>query len=77
MTAGDLLRALLLLDILGMVLLAIFYLRQRPLTWFAFLAWGLVAVLVPILGPFLVIAAQPGGAHRRSRLSRLRLVKQR
>ena len=32
MTAGDLLRALLLLDVLGMLLLAIFYLRQRPLS---------------------------------------------
>jgi hypothetical protein len=75
MTAGDLLRALLLLDGLGILILAIFYLRQRPLSWFAFLAWGLLAVLVPILGPFLAIAAQPGGVRRRNRISRMRLVK--
>ena len=75
MTADDLLRALLLLDILGMALLAIFYLRHRPLSWLAFLGWGLLAVLVPILGPFLVIAARPGSARhsaarRRNRLAR-------
>jgi hypothetical protein len=75
MTAGDLLRALLLLDVVGMLILAIFYLRQRPLSWFAFLAWGLLAVLVPVLGPFIAIAAQPGRARRRSRVSHVRLVK--
>ena len=77
MTADDLLRALLLLDILGMALLAIFYLRRRPLSWLAFLGWGLLAVLVPILGPFLVIAARPGTTRRRDRLARFRLVRQR
>jgi len=59
MTADDLLRALLLLDIVGMLLLAIFYLRRRPISGLAFLGWGLLAVLVPVLGPFLVIAARP------------------
>jgi len=82
MTAVDLLRALLLLDMVGIALLAIFYLRRRPLSWLAFLGWGLLAVLVPILGPFLVIAARPGVSHPRSgvprrpsRFSPFRLVK--
>lgn len=43
-----------------MVLLAVFYLRRRELSWWAYLAWGLVALLIPILGPFLVIASRPG-----------------
>ena len=74
MTGTNLLQALLVLDILGMALLAIFYLRRRPLSWLAFLGWGLLAVLVPILGPFLVIACRPGSNRRRVRLPRLRAV---
>jgi hypothetical protein len=78
MTAADLMRALLLLDVLGMAFLAIFYLRRRPISWLAFLGWGLLAVLVPIIGPFVVIAARPG-ADRRDRIRRrfARLVRQR
>lgn len=75
MTETGLLQALLVLDILGMALLAIFYLRQRPLSWLAFLGWGLLAVLVPILGPFLVIASRPGRPRDRNRLSRFRTVR--
>jgi hypothetical protein len=75
MTGSDLLQALLVLDILGMALLAIFYLCRRPLSWLAFLGWGLLAVLVPILGPFLVITCRPGSNHRRVRLPRLRTVR--
>ena len=76
MNAADLLRALLLLDIVGSALLAIFYLRRRPISSLAFLGWGLLAVLVPVLGPILVIAARPGAARPASRLQRYRLVKQ-
>lgn len=75
MTGVDLMRALLLLDIIGLALLAIFYLRHRPISALAFLGWGLLAVLVPLLGPFLVIAARPGSTRRRSPYNRL--VKQR
>ena len=53
-------RTLLLLDIIAMALLAFFYLRSRELTWRAYLSFGLVALLVPLLGPFLVILARPG-----------------
>lgn len=60
MSAADVLRILLFLDVLGMALLAAFYLRRRELSWWAYLLWGLVALLIPILGPFLVIASRPG-----------------
>ncbi len=60
MSAADVLRLLLFLDVFGMALLAAFYLRRRELSWWAYLAWGLVALLIPILGPFLVIASRPG-----------------
>lgn len=43
-----------------MYLLAMFYLRRRSLTPRQFLLWGLLALLVPLLGPFLVIASRPG-----------------
>jgi hypothetical protein len=66
MTAADVLRALILVDILAMALFAIFYLRRRALSWTAFLGWGLLAVLIPLLGPFLVIAARPGGPQHRT-----------
>ena len=75
MTAADLMRALVLLDIVAMALFAIFYLRRRPLSWLAFLGWGLLAVLVPILGPFVVIAARPGCSRRRTRLPRFRFAR--
>lgn len=76
MTAADALRVLILLDIVAMALFAILYLRQRPLSWIAFLGWGLLAVLVPILGPFLVIVCRPGAA-RRPRSSRYHIVRSR
>ncbi len=76
MNAADVMRALLLLDIVGSALLAIFYLRRRTISALAFLGWGLLAVLVPVIGPFLVIAARPGARHSSSRSSRYRLVKQ-
>jgi len=75
MTAADLIRSLLLLDIVVMALFAIFYLRRRPLSWLAFLGWGLLAVLVPILGPFLVIAAHPGRSQRRTRQPRFHFAR--
>ena len=40
--------------------LAIFFLRGRRLSWAGYISWGLIAVLVPVLGPFLVILSAPG-----------------
>jgi hypothetical protein len=44
----------------GMALLAVFYLLGRRLTLIGYLAWGLVALLIPAVGPFIVILAHPG-----------------
>lgn len=60
MGTSGVLRTFLLLDIVALALLALFYLRQRRMSRVAFLAWGMVAVFVPVLGPFLVISRRPG-----------------
>ncbi|MBN1666237.1 MAG: hypothetical protein JW862_04090 [Anaerolineales bacterium] len=56
----DLMRAALLICILGMTFLAVFYLRQRPLSLLAYTCLGLLALCLPVLGPFIVIWIQPG-----------------
>jgi len=53
-------RFLLLVSALGMALLAAFYLHRRELTIAEYVGWGLLALLLPLLGPFLVILSQPG-----------------
>jgi hypothetical protein len=60
MTAPELLRGLLILTIIVMAALALFFLSRRRLTPYEFAAWGLLAILVPLLGPFLVIYLRPG-----------------
>lgn len=59
-TYADALRLLLVLCALGMALLAAFYLRRRKLSLSEYIAWGLLLVLLPFLGPFLVILLRPG-----------------
>ena len=54
------LRLLFSIGLLGMVLLAVFYLRKRRLSFWQFLGWGLLAIFIPLLGPFLVILSGPG-----------------
>jgi hypothetical protein len=44
----------------GMMILAIFYLRRRRMPGISYLLWGLLAISLPIIGPYLVIAARPG-----------------
>jgi hypothetical protein len=70
-----LMRLLILLCALGMVLMAAFYLRGRRLPLAGYLGWGLLALLLPFLGPFLVILSQPGVPlnHRPRRRSACRL----
>jgi len=58
-TAG-VIRTFLLIDVIAIALLAIVYLRQRRMSWAAFFAWGMLALFVPVLGPFLVISKRPG-----------------
>ena len=56
----NLMRVLIVLCMLGMVLIAAFFLRRRGLSPLAYASWGLLALLVPLVGPFLVIWAHPG-----------------
>lgn len=57
---AETMRTLLIGCMAGMTLLAAFYLRRREMSTEAYVAWGLLALLVPLLGPFLVILNQPG-----------------
>jgi hypothetical protein len=64
----QLMRLLLVTCLLGMAILAILSLRQRKMPVGAYLGWGLIAVLLPLVGPFIVLLARPGGnrqAHPR------------
>jgi len=63
LTSPDLMRALLLICLLGMAILAALFLRTRQLPFFSFLLWGLLALFLPLLGPFLVILSNPGSKH--------------
>ncbi|MFC1936281.1 hypothetical protein ACFLYP_01295 [Chloroflexota bacterium] len=49
---------------LVMTLLAVFYLRRRRLTTWEYVLWGLLALLLPILGPYLVISSRPGESRQ-------------
>jgi len=59
-----------LLATYGLIALAIslFYLRYRRVTWGEYTFWAIVAVVLPVLGPFFVIAARPGPRKRLRRL---------
>lgn len=49
----------------AMYILAMLYLRRRLLTLGQLTAWGLLALLIPARGPFLVIVSRPAGPRRR------------
>ena len=61
LAAPDVIRILLLLCVMGMALIALFYLRRRNLSVREFTLWGLLALFLPILGPLIVITLRPGG----------------
>lgn len=63
MSIAGVIRVVLITDILGMALLALFYLRQRRMVWSAYCFWAAIALFLPVLGPFLVIAGRPGTRH--------------
>ena len=67
---ADTLRVSLLAVLFGMLLIAVLYLRQRKLSTLAYVLWGIFALLLPVIGPYLAIASQPGepGGTDRSRL---------
>ncbi len=56
----QLMRLLLALCLLGMALLAIFSLRKRKMPMVAYIGWGLLAILLPLIGPFVVLLVRPG-----------------
>jgi len=51
--------------LVAMDMLAMLYLGLQRLTFSQYMLWGLFALLVPALGPFLVILLQPGKSDQR------------
>ena len=51
---------LLVLFIFSMFFIALAYLSRQRLSFSQFALWGLAALLIPVLGPFLVITLRPG-----------------
>lgn len=62
---AETLRLLLAGILVAMVVLARLTLRRQPLPFSQYTLWGLFALLVPALGPFLVILLQPGKSAQR------------
>lgn len=60
MNAPDVIRALLVVGMAGMALLALIYLSRRHLAWWQVCAWGALALCLPVIGPFVVICLRPG-----------------
>jgi hypothetical protein len=77
LTTADWLRILLLATIVMLAFMALAYLRRRRLGWSVWLAWSLVAVLLPVLGPILVMSLRPAGpVPTRGRAPALRSTRQ-
>jgi len=57
---ADALRALLVIFLLAIFLVAVSYLRRRKMSCWAYAFWGTFALLLPAFGPFFVIAYRPG-----------------
>ena len=51
-------------------IIALAYLRHRRVTTGEYAFWGTLAFVLPVLGPFLVIAARPGPRKRKRRAAR-------
>jgi hypothetical protein len=52
-------RAMILTDIAALAVLGIGFLLSRRLPWWQTCLWGILALGVPLLGPFLVISLRP------------------
>ena len=65
----DIMRLCLCLCLLAMAVLAACSLRGRTLSTPAFLGWGLLLVLVPLIGPFFVILLGSRNRPGRRRVS--------
>jgi hypothetical protein len=57
---AETLRTLLLAYIVLSVAIAFVYMARRRLTFGEWVFWGLIAILLPVFGPFFVISARPG-----------------
>lgn len=68
-------RMLLFVCLLAMAGLALFYLRRRRLSLLGYVGWGAVALLIPFLGPFLVILSHPGEKRLDGLTKKEKLVK--
>jgi hypothetical protein len=56
----QLMRLLLVTCLLGMAILATLSLRQRKMPVSAYIGWGLIAILLPLVGPFIILLVRPG-----------------
>ena len=64
---AEVMRSALILCLAGMALIGILYLRTRSMPTNETLKWGLLVLLLPLLGPFLTIVSQPGAPHHLGR----------
>lgn len=64
--ASTILRYLLLMDIVILAGVALFYLSRKKMDVSEYIAWGLLALVLPLLGPFLVIILRPGEWRQKS-----------
>jgi hypothetical protein len=62
--SADWMRLLLCLCLIGIAILAAFFLRGRSLSLPAYLGWGALIILLPLIGPFLVVLIQPGSNRK-------------
>jgi hypothetical protein len=60
MATADVVRTLLIVDMVGLALLALGYLWQRRMSRMQIFGWSVLALVVPVMGPFMVIASRPG-----------------
>jgi hypothetical protein len=60
MATADVVRTLLIVDMVGLALLALGYLWQRRMSRLQIFGWSVLALVVPVMGPFMVIASRPG-----------------
>jgi len=62
--SADWMRLLLCICLIGIAILAAFFLRGRSLSLLAYLGWGALIILFPLIGPFLVVLIQPGTSRK-------------
>jgi len=66
MLTPEILRYGLFGGIFGILVLSMLFLRGRKLSTREYILWGLLAVAVPVMGPYLVIISKPGNQRKQS-----------